>query len=108
MNQTGTEWIEVCAANEIDLEDVIRFDHGDQTFAVYRSDEGDYYATDGYCTHERFHLSDGLVIGCQIECPKHNGRLDLKTGEPKRVPICKRIKTYPVTVKDGKVFIKIE
>ncbi|TDF89442.1 MocE family 2Fe-2S type ferredoxin [Paenibacillus piri] len=108
MSQVDLNWIEACVVDEIDEEDVIRFDHGDRTFAIYRTDKSEFFATDGYCTHERFHLADGLVIGNQIECPKHNGRLDFRTGEPKRVPICEKIKTYPVKVKDGKIFIKID
>ena len=44
------------------LEDVIRFDHDGRKFAIYRSPEDRYYATDGLCTHERAHLADGLVM----------------------------------------------
>ncbi|MGG2201041.1 MULTISPECIES: MocE family 2Fe-2S type ferredoxin [Paenibacillus] len=101
-------WIESCAVDDIDEEDVIRFDYGEKTFAIYRTDKDEFYATDGYCTHEKFHLADGLVIGTQIECPKHNGRLDFITGEAKRAPICVKIKTYPVKVEAGKVFIKMD
>lgn len=108
MSHLNMDWIEACETDDVDEEDVIRFDYGDRTFAIYRTDKGAFYATDGYCTHERFHLADGLVIGNQIECPKHNGRLDFTTGEPKRAPICEKIKTYPVKVEKGKVFLKIE
>jgi 3-phenylpropionate/trans-cinnamate dioxygenase ferredoxin subunit len=101
-------WMEACAVDEIDEEDVIRVDYGERTFAIYRTDKNEFYATDGYCTHEKVHLANGLVIGSQIECPKHNGRLDFTTGEPKRAPICKKIKTYPVMVEADKVFIKID
>lgn len=101
-------WIESCAVDDIDEEDVIRFDYGEKTFAIYRTDKDEFYATDGYCTHEKFHLANGLVIGTQIECPKHNGRLDFITGEAKRAPICMKIKTYPVKVEAGKVFIKMD
>jgi 3-phenylpropionate/trans-cinnamate dioxygenase ferredoxin component len=101
-------WIEACLMEGIDEEDVIRFDHGDQTFAIYRTEDSKFYATDGYCTHEKFHLADGLVIGNQIECPKHNGRLDFTTGVPKRAPICEKIKTYPVRIEAGMVYIKID
>lgn len=103
-----TGWIDVCSVIEIDEEDVIRFDHGDRSFAIYRSPDSEYFATDGYCTHERFHLADGLVIGKQIECPKHNGRLDYTTGKAKRLPICLDIKTYPVKVEAGRVYVQIE
>lgn len=100
------EWIEACRADEIEREDVIRFDYSDRSFAIYRTDRNDYYATDGYCTHGKFHLSDGLVMGNIIECPKHNGRFDVTTGQAKRAPVCVDLRTYPVKVEAGKVFIK--
>lgn len=100
-------WIEVCAADEIDEEDVIRFDHAGRTFAVYRSPEDTYHATDGLCTHEKIHLADGLVMDHVIECPKHNGRFNYKTGEAKGAPVCVDLRTYPVKVEDGTVFIAL-
>lgn len=106
MNNEG--WIKACAVDEIDVEDVVRFDHGDRTFALYRNAKGDCFATDGYCTHEKVHLADGLVMGNLIECPKHNGRLDFTTGEAKRAPICDAIKTYPVKIDAGILFIKVD
>ena len=45
-----TGWVEACDADEIEEEDVMRFDHGSQTYAIYRIDD-EYYATDGLCTH---------------------------------------------------------
>ena len=76
-----SDWIDVCAAGEIDVEDVIRFDHGGRTFAIYRGPADDYFCTDGLCTHEHAHLADGLVTDHVIECPKHNGRFDYRTGQ---------------------------
>lgn len=102
------EWIEACEAGEIEAEDVIRFDYQDRTFAIYRTDKEEYYATDGYCTHEKFHLSNGLVMGNTIECPKHNGRFDIITGQAKRAPVCVDLKTYHVKVEMGKIYIKID
>lgn len=98
-------WVEVCAADEIDEEDVVRFDHAGRTFAIYRSPEDTYHATDGLCTHEKIHLADGLVMDHIIECPKHNGRFDYKTGEAKGAPVCVDLRTYPVKVEGGTVFI---
>ena len=98
-------WIEVCAADDIDEEDVIRFDHAGRTFAIYRSPEDTYHATDGLCTHEKIHLAGGLVMDDIIECPKHNGRFDYKTGEAKGAPVCIDLQTYPVKVEGGTVYI---
>ena len=101
------EWIDACAADDIDEEDVIRFDLGGRTFAIYRTDDDRYFASDGFCTHEQAHLSDGLVMGTIIECPKHNGRFDIRTGEAKGAPVCIDLKTYPVKVDGGRVFVRI-
>ncbi|WP_308635313.1 MocE family 2Fe-2S type ferredoxin [Paenibacillus silvisoli] len=101
------EWIEVCKAGEIDEEDVIRFDHGSQSLAIYRSETDQYFATEGFCTHEKVHLSDGLVMGSIIECPKHNGRFDYTTGIAKKTPACEALKTFPVKVENGAVFVSL-
>lgn len=104
----GVQWIDACAMDDIEEEDVIRFDHGDRSFAIYRTADSQFYATDGYCTHQRFHLANGLVMGSIIECPKHNGRFDFTTGAAKRAPVCIDVKTYPVKVEADRVYIKID
>lgn len=101
------QWVEACAAGDIDAEDVMKFDHGGRTFAVYRSPDDKYYATDGLCTHEKVHLADGLVMDNIIECPKHNGRFDYRTGAAKGAPVCVNLKTYATKVEGGKVLIDI-
>ena len=101
------DWIEACAADDIDEEDVIRFDHGGHTFAIYRTEDDRYFATDGLCTHEQIHLSGGLLMGTIIECPKHNGRFDIVSGAAKGAPVCVDLKTYPVKVQDGKVLLQL-
>ncbi|MGF6233338.1 3-phenylpropionate/trans-cinnamate dioxygenase ferredoxin subunit [Inquilinus ginsengisoli] len=100
-------WIAACAADEIDEEDVIRFDHGGRSFAIYRTEDDRYFATDGLCTHEQVHLADGLVMGTIIECPKHNGRFDFTTGAAKGAPVCVALNTYPVKVEGGQVFLRL-
>lgn len=101
------QWIEACETDDIDQEDVIRFDHGAKTYALYRSPDDKFYATDGLCTHESIHLADGLVMDNIIECPKHNGRFDYTTGQAKGAPVCVSLKTYPVKIDGDKVLIEL-
>jgi 3-phenylpropionate/trans-cinnamate dioxygenase ferredoxin subunit len=101
------DWIDVCDAEDIEEEDVIRFDHDGRTFAVYRSLEGEVFATDGLCTHEQVHLADGLVLDDTIECPKHNGRFNYKTGAALRTPACVALATYPARIADGRIEIMV-
>jgi 3-phenylpropionate/trans-cinnamate dioxygenase ferredoxin component len=102
-----TTWIDACAKTDIAEEDVIRFDHGGRTFAIFRSPDDQFYATDGLCTHEKVHLCDGLVMDNIIECPKHNGRFDYTTGKAKGAPCIVNLKTYPVKIEGARVFINI-
>ena len=101
-----SDWIRVCAADDIDEEDLIRFDHGNRTFAVYNTEKG-FFATDGYCTHEAQHLEDGMVIGSIIECPLHQGRFDIPTGKALSAPVCVDLQTYPVKLEDETLFIRL-
>ncbi len=101
------QWVEACAEGDVDEEDVLRFDHAGRTFAIYRSPDGKYYATEGLCTHEKVHLADGLVMDNIIECPKHNGRFDYRTGAAKGAPVCINLQTYPVKLEGGKVMIDL-
>ena len=101
-----TTWTEVCALEDIDDEDVIRFDHNGHSYAVYRY-EDKVYATDGLCTHEKVHLCDGLVMEHVIECPKHNGRFDYTSGKALGAPVLVDVRTYPAKVLDGTVYIEV-
>jgi len=100
-------WTRVCAKDEIEQEDLIRFDHQGRTFIVIRSPDDVYYCTDGICSHEHVHLAEGLVMDHVVECPKHNATFDYRTGEAKRAPACINLKTWPVKVEGDDVFIEI-
>lgn len=100
-------WIDACATDAIDAEDVIRFDHGGRTFAIYRNHEDGYFCTDGLCTHEDIHLCDGLVVENTIECPKHSSIFDFTTGVVETPPACNNLRTYSTRVEAGRVLIEI-
>jgi 3-phenylpropionate/trans-cinnamate dioxygenase ferredoxin subunit len=99
-------WIEVAEGDSVDMDDLIRFDHANKTFCIYRIEDG-YYATDGICSHEAVHLEDGLVMDDEIECPMHQGIFNIKTGKAISPPACDDLKTYPVKVENGKIYIKV-
>jgi 3-phenylpropionate/trans-cinnamate dioxygenase ferredoxin subunit len=101
-----SQWIAVCQLDEIEDEDVMRFDHAGRTFAVYRMDDS-VYATDGLCTHEKVHLADGLVMEHVIECPKHNGRFDIRNGKALGAPACVNLATYPAKVEGGVIYLSV-
>lgn len=100
-------WTDAIAFDEIEPEDAIRWDHAGNTYALYRTEDDAVYASDGLCTHEKVHLADGLLMGHLIECPKHNGRFDIRDGAPKRAPVCVALRTYPAKVEGGRILVKL-
>ena len=100
-------WTDVCATDDIDQEDVIEVQAGDLVLAIYRGPRDTFHATDAKCTHGGANLADGLVMGNVIECPKHNGHFDYRTGAPVRVPCLEPLVTYPVRVDDDRVLVAI-
>lgn len=101
------QWIDACAKDDIDEEDLIRWDHAGHTYAIYHSPDGEFFCTDGQCTHEQVHLAGGLVMDYTIECPKHNGQFDYRTGEAMRAPVCVNLRTYPVKVEGDRVWVEV-
>lgn len=65
--------------------------------ALYRVG-AEYYATSNICTHAEALLSDGELDGCEIECPLHMGRFDIRTGEALTSPVEIDIQVYPVRI----------
>ncbi len=101
------EWVAACQVDDIDPEDVVPFQHHGVDYAIYRSTDGHFFATAGRCTHEAALLCEGLVMGEVVECPKHNGRFNYKTGKALRRPAITNLPTYPVKVEAGTVYIEI-
>lgn len=102
------QWTAVCTVDEIGVEEVLGFQHNGADYAIYRSPEGEFFATAGHCTHEETRLCQGLVMEGVIECPRHYGQFDYRTGEALGAPVFINLKTYPVKVEDKTVYISVE
>ena len=102
-----TRWVRVCATEEVEEDDVIAVVIDGKTDAICRSDDRNFYATDGYCTHQRVFHCDGLVMDGVIECPKHNGRFDYRTGKALGAPVIEDLRTYPTKVEGDNVYIRL-
>jgi len=101
-------WHDVRPVDDFDPSDIVRFDHGRRTFAVYRTDDDRFFATDGACTHGRVHLSEGFLHGTVVECAKHNGRFEISTGAAQGRPVIVDLGCHPVRVVDGMVQIRVQ
>lgn len=99
-------WIDALAADDLPVDDVLGVDVAGRDIAVYAIDE-DVYASDNLCTHGQARLCLGFVDGFEIECPLHQGRFDVRDGRPTCEPATAPLRTYPVKIEDGRVWIAL-
>jgi|SRR5436309_272763 3-phenylpropionate/trans-cinnamate dioxygenase ferredoxin component len=100
-------WIAACKRDEVDPEDVIGVQLGGRDYAIVRSPDDEYFATDGHCTHERELLCDGLVQDGEIECPRHLGRFDYSSGQALGAPVLVDLRTYSTKVDGDTVYLDV-
>lgn len=73
--------------------------------AVFNVD-GNYYAIEDLCTHDNGDLAGGEVKGCEIVCPRHGARFDLRTGAVTAPPAYEPVAVFPVRVVDGWIEVR--
>jgi nitrite reductase/ring-hydroxylating ferredoxin subunit len=68
---------------------------------------GKFYAFEDRCTHDDGPLGEGTLQGCEIECPRHGARFDIRTGRVTAPPAYGPLEVYPTVVEGGQVFVEI-
>lgn len=70
---------------------------------------GKYYAIDDTCTHADASLAEGEFLhdDCQVACPLHGARFDIKTGEALSLPAVTPVETYKVTVDGTAIMVEV-
>ena len=83
--------------------------HDEQIAIFHFARRNEWYATQNLCPHRRQMVLSRGMIGSQegepkVACPFHKKTFSLETGECLSGDVC-AIKTYPVKVEEGRVFI---
>ena len=99
-------WHEVAGGDALEEGQALGVVLGGEPVALCRSG-GELYAVNNICTHELAILSEGYIEDGCIECPLHQGRFDLKTGEPRADPVTEPVRVYRVRTENGKVLVEI-
>ena len=99
-------WIYAAQWADVQAHEVLPVSTDGHDLALY-SVEGQVHCTANQCTHGNAFLSEGFLIDGEIECPLHQGRFDVRTGEPTCDPVCEAVRVYPVKIEDGRVFVEL-
>ncbi len=111
----------VCSESDIPIGEMKPFRAGGEKIIVYHLEDG-FFATQASCTHIFAPLAKGkLVETCQVQCPFHRARFDVRTGEvvewanfPPGVQLLnavraeKALRTYPVSVENGEISVEVD
>jgi 3-phenylpropionate/trans-cinnamate dioxygenase ferredoxin component len=69
---------------------------------------GKLFAIEDVCTHDDGPLGEGVLDGCEIECPRHGARFDIRTGAATRMPAAAPVAVFEVKVENGEIFVELE
>ena len=72
----------------------------DTTVAVFRTRDGNVFATQAHCPHRGGPLADGLIGSGKVICPLHSFAFNLATGRPIENP-CEQLRIYPVSLNEA-------
>lgn len=74
--------------------------------AIFLLDD-EYYAIEDVCTHDGGPLVEGdIVNGCQVQCPRHGARFDIRTGAALSLPAFSPTNVFEVRVEGDELWIE--
>ncbi|HEY4201943.1 MAG TPA: non-heme iron oxygenase ferredoxin subunit [Devosiaceae bacterium] len=97
----------LCDLSDVSEDLPFRAEIDDFAYAIFQAGD-QYYVTADLCTHGPGLMSDGYIEGCEVECPFHQGRFDLRTGVPTSPPCEVAIAVWTPVVRDGGIFIDVD
>jgi nitrite reductase/ring-hydroxylating ferredoxin subunit len=100
------EWVRVAAVADCPTGVLTGVLAGD-TPVVLANVDGRMCALLDQCSHEEYPLSDGDLEGGDIVCTYHGARFDACTGARKALPAVLPVRSFPVEVRDGDVYVDI-
>ena len=100
-------FVRVCEDREIREGEVRIFEVAEIGLAISRV-EGKLYAIENVCTHDDGPLGEGFLEGCEIECPRHGARFDVRTGVATRMPAVAPVSKFEVKVERGDILVEVE
>lgn len=99
-----SEFTKVANISDVPEGTVKVFEVGAEQIAVCNAG-GTIYAVADLCSHDNGPLDQGTLEGCEIECPRHGARFDIKTGQALCLPAVMPIPTYKVETRGQEIWV---
>lgn len=98
--------VDMAAASSVEVGKSAKLTRGTTTIIVTQPTKGDYKAYSPVCTHQGCQLQ--VQDSTRIVCPCHGSEFAPADGSVIHGPAETPLKTYPVQVKDGRIFVTSE
>jgi nitrite reductase/ring-hydroxylating ferredoxin subunit/DMSO/TMAO reductase YedYZ heme-binding membrane subunit len=74
--------------------------------AIFRIND-DFFALSNLCTHAGGSLSKGSVTGCEVQCPAHGAKFDVRDGSVLQGPAKKNLARYDLLLAGEHVEVRV-
>jgi 3-phenylpropionate/trans-cinnamate dioxygenase ferredoxin component len=101
-----SEFIQVARVEDVPVNGATLVEIDNVRIALFNL-EGEFYAIEDVCTHDGGPLVEGTVVnGCEVRCPRHGARFDIRTGAALSFPAFQPTNTYQVKVEGDTVWLE--
>jgi anthranilate 1,2-dioxygenase ferredoxin subunit len=107
MEQTIDNWQTIGTIDDFTEGEPAAVVAGERQIAVFRVGD-EVFALNDLCTHGHARLSDGYVEDGCVECPLHQGLIDIRTGAPRCAPITEAVRAFPIRIVDARVEVNVQ
>ncbi|MGE0450885.1 MAG: DUF2231 domain-containing protein [Vicinamibacterales bacterium] len=101
-----TQEVDAGAADSLRVGQLALLEVGDRRLVLARTEEG-LTAFDDRCTHKGGPLSDGALVCGTVQCPWHGSQFDVHSGAVRHGPAEQAIRTYGVSERDGRLWVRL-
>ncbi len=81
---------------------------GDEVSALVLRAGDDFYCVEDVCTHDGQPMTDGEFDGCELTCPRHGAKFNVKTGAPTQMPATEPVRTFLVEIRNGEIYVEYD
>ena len=97
-------YIRLCRLDELEKGRTRLFSVEGEEMLLTRENDS-VYAVQNLCSHDGAPIGEGQVKEGELTCPRHGARFDIKNGRAMSLPAVMSLKSYPVKIVDGEIFV---
>lgn len=101
------DFVDVCAIADIPNGKHRAFNVSGVSILIFRLNS-ELFALENLCSHLALPLAGGRQIGCEIICPAHGARFNIRTGKAVGPPAVDPLVRFEVHAKNERVEVRLQ